>query len=574
MSKILYAFFRDSRTKDFSNESILSLSNRLEPDNISFRPPKIIGDDKEVMVLFNPSDSLEIHEKSLCHGVMMNPSSNWWKPLSQIPDGSYALYRVSESIVEIATDIVASKTVWYYFDENIFLTSSSQRAIVFFLKSFEFNDSLIPWMLSTGGLGPEKSWDKRIKMLQSNSVLTLERKKWELNTSTEACNFPINDESDESYLKILHKTLDNTVGTLDLDYSKWVLPLSGGYDSRGILLLLKDTTGLKSITWGERSSLKNKKNDAYIAKKLAADLKIEHDYLLTDISEEPVADIFNRFLICGEGRVDLIGAYLDGLKIWKDLFEGGIRGVIRGDEAFGHLTFISEFDVWMKVGIPKFSYYGNLSNINELGIEELDIPEWMLKKKDETNGIWFDRLYQIYRLPHVIAALNEIKLTYVEVITPLLSKQTLEIIRQMPDNLRENKVLFKNFVNKIGPKHPYARYDAIKTPEDIYKRKDIVLEIINELKSDEIMDVLPGKFIEFLLKKIQIKETTTSKNKDSLYKIIKSYMPDIIKRILRNTVLKQEIDFNNLAFRAYLISKMNSLFKEDAKALDDILSTK
>ena len=525
------------------------------------------------MALFNPSDSIEIHGKSLCHGVMMNPPSNWWEPLTKIPDGSYALYRVSESKIEIVSDIVASKTVWYYFSENIFLTSTSQRAIVFFLKSFEFNDSSIPWMLSTGGLGPGKSWDKRIKMLQSNSTLTLDRKKWELSSNTEACKFDIKDESDGFYLDILHKALNNTVGALDLDYSKWVLPLSGGYDSRGILLLLKDTSGLKSITWGEKSSLKNKKNDAYIAKKLAEDLKIKHDYLLTDISNEPITDIFERFLICGEGRVDLIGAYLDGLRIWKDLYEGGISGVIRGDEAFGHLTFISEFDVWMKMGIPKFSYYSNLSNIHDLGIEELDIPEWMHKKKNETNGIWFDRLYQLYRLPHIISALNEIKLTYVEVITPLLSKQIVDIIRQLPDKHRENKVLFKKYVNKIGPKHPYARYDAIKTPEDIFKRKDIVLEIIDELKSDEIMDVLPNKFIEFLLKKIKIKDPKTSKNKSSLHRIIKSYMPDRIKRLLRNTVLKQEVDFNNLAFRAYLISKMNSHFQEDAKALDDILST-
>ena len=277
--------------------------------------------------------------------------------------------------------------------------------------------------------------------------------------------------------------------------------------------------------------------------------------------------MFNRFLICGEGRVDGISAYLDGLKIWKDLYESGIKGVIRGDEAFGYLVVLSEKDVWMRMGIPKFSDYSNVNNIHELGIEEIEYPEWMKKRKGETLETFFDRLYQLYRLPNYIAALNEIKLTYVEVITPLLTKQTVYAIRQLPDALRENKILFRKIVNSIGPRLPYARYDAVKTPADINKRKDVILEIISELRSDNVKKVLPKEFINYLLSKLVIKEANEETGGISLYKVIKSYMPSRIKRILRNTVLKKELDLNQLAFRAYIISKMNTMLSEDSKAL-------
>jgi len=360
MSKILYFCFKESRTEEFSDSNIQSLSKRLEPDNISFSEPKIIAGEKELLVVFNPNDLITFHDISLCHGTMINPANDWWKPSGLVPDGSFALYRGSKAKIEIHTDIVASKSVWYYFDENIFISSSSQRAIIFFLGSFHFNNSVVPWVLATGGLGPDHSWDKRLKMMKGDSSLILDREVWDLKSLEGECDFHSLEGSVKYHEEKLLNALKHTVGALDLDYSKWVLPLSGGYDSRGILYLLKKTSGLKSITWGVKRSQSEKLNDAYIAKKLADKLKIDHAFFLTDVSNEPVAKIFNRYLICGEGRVDNPTAYMDGLKIWKDLFESGIQGVIRGDEGFGHFYVKSELDVRMKVGVPLLSDYSNL----------------------------------------------------------------------------------------------------------------------------------------------------------------------------------------------------------------------
>ncbi|MCH6545042.1 MAG: hypothetical protein IH796_03475, partial [Deltaproteobacteria bacterium] len=60
-----------------------------------------------------------------------------------------------------------------------------------------------------------------------------------------------------------------SVGKMQFDYSKWVLTLSGGYDSRRLLYLLPNPENIKTITWGLESSLGKKGNDATIAHDVA-----------------------------------------------------------------------------------------------------------------------------------------------------------------------------------------------------------------------------------------------------------------------------------------------------------------
>lgn len=50
--------------------------------------------------------------------------------------------------------------------------------------------------------------------------------------------------------------------------------------------------------------------------------------------------------------------------------------------------------------------------------------------------------------------------------------------------------------------------------------------------------------------------------------IIKINMSRRLKNIFVNTILGQKIDFNTLASRAYIISKMNKMLSEDATNLD------
>ena len=58
-----------------------------------------------------------------------------------------------------------------------------------FLGNFDFDKRTIPWMLSTGTLGPFYSWDKRISLLPPDSSITLNKNNWSLNFHQEKPEF-------------------------------------------------------------------------------------------------------------------------------------------------------------------------------------------------------------------------------------------------------------------------------------------------------------------------------------------------------------------------------------------------
>src|SRR5690606_38234841 len=82
---------------------------------------------------------------------------------------------VTENTISLTSDLVASRTVWYYLDEDTFIASSSQRMIIAALQRFDINTQAIVWMLSTGSLGPGHSWDRHIRQLAPDTVLSVRK---------------------------------------------------------------------------------------------------------------------------------------------------------------------------------------------------------------------------------------------------------------------------------------------------------------------------------------------------------------------------------------------------------------
>lgn len=568
MSKIVLISYKDRKHNPYSHRDIEILSKRLMPDNILPNPPLIIDDRGVIIVILNPSDTLPIKSTSVCMGNLIDPKDDWWKPLADVPDGSYALFRTDENTVELVSDIVASRTIWYIRTEDIFIASTSQRAIIFFLQDFKMNKTTISWMLSSGTLGPGLSWDKRIQCLGGNSRLFLDRSSWKLATQKERPNFDRFNLPNKEHEIQLRKGLKDTFEHLSLDYSKWFLPLSGGYDSRAILLMLKNQKDVNCITWGLESSLYEKNNDAYVAKALAEHFDVEHKYFETDISNEPIEKIFNRFFMAGEGRIDQISAYMDGFKIWKLLFEEGISGIIRGDEGFGWRPVLTSHDVRRSVGVNLSSDYSNLKDLETFGLEKQSWPESLQRKNNESLATWRDRLYHEFRIPFFLAPLTDLKCSYVEVINPLLSRRIIVQVRRMPDSLRTDKKLFKKIVDLIGPEIRFAKYPAIAEPKNILKTEEVVDLISIELNTSKARNILSDKFVDYILKNMKREGESSNKNKRSLEVALQPIIPTTIVNISRNTIFKQQMDFNVLAFRAYMISKMNQIFTEDATSLN------
>jgi len=577
MSKLILICHRSAKRRTETRSAIASLSKRLIPDNIDGAPPVIIENNGLSIGIVNPIASLPIHGSSVCLGILFGDSRNWWKPGADAPDGNYALFRSDTNQVELVTDIVASRTIWYVIAEDIFVASTSQRAIISILQSYEPNESVYPWMMSSGNLGPGLSWDRRIHCLGGDARLRLDRASWQFEIRDNPVVFSPIDCSENEHERRLREALKETFESLAIDCRKWVLPLSGGCDSRAILQRLKGCPGLKTITWGTKASKHDKYGDACVAARFAETLGVKNEYFETDLSADAVDRILDRFLVAGEGRSDHISGYTDGFAIWKRLFESDIYGVLRGDQVFGWRPAANQFHARRSLGITYLSDFSNLVESAVFNLYEQKIPESLRKRCDETLETYRDRLQQTFRAPVILAALNDLKCSYVEIINPLLSRRVVAQIRTMPDYLRTGKRLFKKIVSDGNPGIPFAEHTSIESTINILKNGRVSNCILSTLRSSHAENILSSGLASFLINNIDAKKQSMRKQfaiKNYARSLINKFAPQGTDKWLRlaiadirNNAMTINIDMTQLAFRAYIICKMDKLLNEDAQAL-------
>jgi hypothetical protein len=506
-------------------------------------------------------------------GTFYDGGANWSKTRSGNPDGSFALFRSDADWGEVISDPAASRTIWYYQDDEQFIAATSQRAIVLFLGSFEFDPRVIPWVFSTGTLGPLHSWDARIHRLAPGASIALDRRHWTLSLEQRPVRFSVQQRSRDEFKQELRTAVAQTIKSFgETSLEDWSLPLSGGYDSRAILCFLGQGEAarhkLRTITWGLEESLSDHGNDAYVAQALAKACGVSHKYLHTDLSNEPVGDIIDRFILCGEGRVDHVAGYMDGMKIWRGLAEDeGVHGVIRGDEGFGWCAVSSELTVRLSTGCATCADFTNLSTIVEdFGLEKQALPPDLARRPAESLDAWRDRLYHLFRIPTVLAALADVKLSYVEQVTPLLSRVILDVVRQMPDELRLDKRLFREIVDDVSPPIPYARRGANADKRDLLKGPAVVEFVGSGLRRHTAVRIFGSQLVERLLDGLRTAMPRQRSRLARMKAAAKALVPRGIKNRLWDSVAAPKVDGNVLAFRAYIIAKMHDVLSGDASS--------
>jgi hypothetical protein len=484
MSKVIMICFRNQESVPPNMQAGMEqLNQRLTPDNLTPRPPQIIKGELIYIGVFPSSGDVAIHGNSIKLGVFYGPSPKWWVPFTSLPDGSYGLLRSNRDYIEIASDLVGTRTIWYIQNNDMFMASTSQRALVFFLKSFHFNDAVIPWVLSSGSLGPGLSWDRRIYCLGGNERLVLHRPSWTMSIYRAPCIFKPKADSSKSWQIRLSSRIKHSVNDLNLDYRRWALTLSGGYDSRCLLLLLNDRPGLTCITWDCLPMRKKQGSDGDIAHKLSTHFHLPHHFFDINDSAEDEWKIFERFIAIGEGRIDHIRWYMDGFKTWRHINKMGFRGIIRGDEGFGWRSVSTPSDVIKSLGLTEFS---RLLDAKQMLHYELSDPIWpkpLRQRSGETLDTWRDRLYQCFRIPVILAALTDLKLPFVDVATPLLSHRIIKDVRLMPDKLRTDKSLFKSIVRSWSPPIAYASINP--HPQYLSKEQTLYQHMLQQIDQSE-----------------------------------------------------------------------------------------
>jgi hypothetical protein len=567
MSKLIYLCARKGAQQPFRCSDIEKVFALLTPDNLKPKAPHIIEGEGVLIGILNPADSLPSRNHSVCLGALFEHREDWWQPGAEVPDGSYALFRGDGETLELVSDIVGSRTIWYVQTEDLFIASTSQRAIVCFLQSYEPREAVYPWMLSSGTLGPGLSWDRRIRCVGPDSRLRLDRRSWGFTLDQRPVVFAPEDLPRAEHERRLREAMEETFAQLDVDPAKWVLPLSGGYDSRATLLMLTNRAGFKTVTWGLRSALKDKCSDAWVAQELARHYGVRHEYFETDVAGGPIGKIFDRFLVSGEGRTDHIAGYMDGLSMWKRLYESGCQGVLRGDEAFGCNPVNSDRKVYYNMGVTVLSDFGNMDmDAAALGFDPggQKRPESLERRQSETREMWRDRVYAEFEIPTIFAALSDHKLPYVEIINPLLSRRIVQTARTLPDELRTGKALFMSIITRAGPDIKFAKHPAIEARGDILRSPEVAGVISNLLQESSGQGSHVAVMSRYALKFMEDGKSVKQHGNRAL--------PARILRWVRTKSRLEQyrptmMDPYQLGFRVYIILRMNEILSRDAEAL-------
>jgi asparagine synthetase B (glutamine-hydrolysing) len=557
---------RDRASAPTESARLASLARRLSPANIEANPPNVFEEAGLARVVINPVAGVGVDRRGVMLGSLFG-DADWSTPGGPAPDGTYAIVRHDARCVELLTDVFGSRTIWYVLTDGEFLASTSQRALVALLGSYELCDEAVTWMIASGNLGPNHGWDARLQRVPSASCLRLDRETWTLSTSTRRLRNTPASRSAEQHVVRLRDAIFAACASLDVVGSPSALTLSGGYDSRSLLIgLARAGKPVTCLTWGLAASLDDPGNDAWIARRLAERFNLKHEYLFLDTPDASTRDVFTRFLCAGEGRIEDFSGYTDGLRAWTHIFESGIATIIRGDSPGWGFPFppINDFVARSMVHeMTLVSDYPESELIHQLDLSDQRPPEGLFNVAGETLDAYRDRIYNDYELPICMSAFNQVKCAYVEVVNPLFARDVVTAALELPDELRHLRFAFEKMVSGLVPDVPFATTGADE-PLDRYLRREIVQrELISELSSAAARRILSGPALEAVVAEL---ERPGTKVKSRLRRRAKAVVPQRLIRAVRPAP-KPHLETTALAYRAYIASRMTAILEADSESL-------
>lgn len=484
-----------------------------------------------------------------------------------IPEGSFAGVRWSAETIELVADAAGSRTLWYLETPECFAASTSQRALVLLSGRYEPNPEAMAWMLTSGTLGPGLAWDRRIRPVPPGGRVRFQRLTWSSTRQEAHLEFRPGDGDDRVHAGRLEQALNETMERLQLAEG-WVLPLSGGFDSRSLLWTLRRRGPVPCLTWGTRASLSDPGSDAGVAQRVAAQAGVPFEFIEIDPGEAPAAKVLERFVIAGEARVDHLTGYLDGLALWERLRARGIRGLIRGDEGFGWLPAATPRKGRLTVGLAVLSDYGNAAALRGLGLmpgcAEPTWPRRLERRSRETVPTWRDRLYHQFRIPTTLAALHEVKTPFVELANPFLADRILAVVRQLPDHLRTEKRLFREVAQAQDAWGPYAERGANPTVRSIFEDEGLRRAMSAEVAIPSASGVLDRRWLDAVSRFLERGPGAPPRETPGEVKQwLRRALPLRVRQVVQDNLQREPLTDGALALRTFLILRMRRLLEED-----------
>ena len=572
MTNLLYLRGSDGATHRYTDADLRRVADRITPDNAP-GDTRIVRDGDTAVCLVG-GGSVPTRGTSVCMGRLCPQTPDWDEPGAAPPDGTYAIVRDDPETVELVSDAVGSRSLYYRLFDDLFVASTSQRAVSHFADSLSFEPRTIPWMVASGTLGHHATWDRRVELLAPDSRLRLDGSAWDIEVTRRQPSVAAEGPTIET-------ALGESCRGFDLDPSNWALPLSGGIDSRSLLLEYRDADGIETVTWGTADALADPDSDAAVARDVAAACDVPHTYHELPTAPDDPETVFDRFLTAGEGRIDHVGGYVDGFETFASLARDGVDGIVRGDVAQSQTVVKSAEHVRVNVGARLLSDYDTLPSLSVPASERQRWPERFDRRPSESLAAWRDRVYRRYRIPYVLAALSALKEPYVELVNPLLTRRSVRAFRGLSDEARTGKRRFAEYVRNEGPDVRVAASGAVPSYTDVFGAADTVDYLHRSIDTDRTRDLLGSDLVEWTLDEMGERPESGAGTAPSgaewssvtdavKYGVATALPAGVTALVAERTPLappKIAIDPNHLAFRLHLVRSMADRLAADTDVL-------
>lgn len=536
MAKLFSVLFKTKENKDSYQKKLNEIGDWLK-NEYSELSIKIIDHDTKYFVIIGSQDGLSIN---VDYGILGFCERNDWTINDKVPDGNFFIYRTKDDFFQLISDTTLSRTIYYYADEDYFVFSSLQIPIIFFKNKFCFNKENTPWFLTSGIHKPFHSFDEKVKILPPQNILSLNLYSFEYSKSEYKINISTSNDGYKDFVSVIKKSFADTIPK-----DKKAILLSGGIDSRLLLNLIDDKSGLTAITWTKKLT-EESSTDLSIAKEIASKYDLSHEII--HLKNNDFNIVFDQFLKFSEGRIDLISGYLDGFNAWSIIEKMKLSSLFRGDETFSLYNGVT------------FSLIRHRNGVLELDDFETSLNKYLLENKydfseikeheGETLASYAKRIRIGYRVPFILGALNEIKCCFVEIYNPLLNNSIVEYSKQLNPAIDYREKYFKK-INKEFSSIKYASKVSVERVDDyLANHKKELLHRLENIDKEVFTKIgLDIDAITQLLDRMSMINKPKSK-----WSVLKSFFPKKIKKRLLK-LKKHQLSDIRIGFRILILAE-------------------
>lgn len=579
MAQYIYIKKRKPVKKTEILQELIQVCELLTPSSISIECQNTAdiwpGDPNAFYAIQNSESSNKANKAGLLIG-WMQPDQVASSTYSSDADGSYAVIKSNEEQVSFFSDQFGSRTLWYYFDDESLIVSTSQRAIVALKGTFKSNEKALAWYLSAGCQGPFISWDEEIYQVLPYLEYHLNVIDWHLETKNKQnLELPASGSTKfDDYLEIFEQQTVRALAKVVGSYPEGqvLLPLSGGLDSR-LLLALSKNIGLEDkvslVNWGAP-----RLNKVFDDKKAAHQVAKFYNKKLLNKLLPAELDSYNQvldaFVQANEGRIDHYNAFVDGFKMWSEFFQSGYRVHIRGEMPYPPGWYFNEKQLRSFMGLTMFSDYSNMDKLHVKKYSDLQSETLSKRLEGESLRRWRDRTFTSIRIPMFYGSFADQTSSYIESISPMYSWSLFKLYMGLPDSVKKSKPQIQKLWQKYDlssiPSNAVGSLNELNSYFDNEQGRKYLLKKLEKLKEGKTFNL---NMINVLYNEIEKKQYSIVGNeKTSLFYKVKTWLnnnlPDLPRDYLISKI-ERELSSVTLAYRVVFAEKIINMYTIDAK---------